>query len=173
MHVRAGRRTYCLVIIRELGPRLGNIGEDLAVGQVGVRMLNVFADLVLVEEIGRGRAFGRVRVPRLLFFRLPLAFFAVAVEGAVVGSGGIIVMIGLLRTTRPALYGWAIGGAGRKGGRLEVVEGDSRIRLGDGEDVLEVICKGVGLVRTLAESLGSVANAGDELWRPGDTTRAM
>ena len=173
MRVRSGRRTYSLVIIRELGPRLGNIGEDLAVGQVGVCILDVFADVVLVEEIGRGRAFGGVRVPGFLFFHLPLAFFAVAVEGAVVGSGGIIVMIGLLRTARPALYGWAIGGAGCKGWRLKVVEGNGRVRLGDGEDVLEVICKGVGLVRTLAESLGGVANAGDELWRPGDTTRAM
>ena len=163
-----------LVIFRELGPRLGNIREDLAVGQVGIRLLDVFADLVLVQEIGRGRAFGRVGVPRFLFFRLPLAFFAVAVERAVVGSGGIIVMlISLLGAARPALYGWAIGDDGGKGWRLEVVEGDGRVGLGDGEDVLEVICKGVCLVRTLAESLGGVANAGDKLWRTGDATRGM
>jgi hypothetical protein len=44
--------TYRLVNIRELGPRLGNMGEDLAIGYVGVRGLDVFADMVLVEEIG-------------------------------------------------------------------------------------------------------------------------
>lgn len=72
-------------------------------------------------------------------------------------------MIGLLGTAWPALYGWTIRDDGGKGRRLEVVEGDGRVRLGDGEDVLEVVCKGVGLVRTLAESLRGVADAGDEL----------
>lgn len=146
-----------------MGPRLGNIGEDLAVGHVGIRGLDLFPNLVLVEEIGRRRAFGRVRVPRFLFFRLPFAFFSLAVDGAVVAKGGIIVMIGLLGTARSALYGWTIRDDGGKGPRLEVVEGDGRVRLGDGEDVLEVVCKGVGLVRTLAEGLGGVADAGDEL----------
>jgi hypothetical protein len=81
-------------------------------------------------------------------------------------------VICLLGTARPALYGWTIGDDGGKGCRLVVVEGDGRVRLGDGKDVLEVICKGVGLVRTLAESLGGVADAGDKLWRKGDATRA-
>lgn len=89
-------------------------------------------------------------------------------------SGGVIVMlISLLGAARSALYGWAIGDGGGKGWRLEVVEGDGRVGLGDGEDVLEVICKGVGLVRTFAESLGSVANAGDKLWGTGDATKGM
>ena len=83
------------------------------------------------------------------------------------------MMISLLGAARPALYGWAIGDAGGKGWRLDVVERDGRVGLGDGVDVLEVICKGVGLVRTFAEGLGSVADAGDKLWRTGDTTRGM
>jgi len=77
-------------------------------------------------------------------------------------------MIGLLGTARPALYGWTIGDAGGNGRRLEVVlEGDALVGLGDGEDVLEVVCKGVGLVRTVAESLGGVADAGDKLCKMG------
>jgi len=71
---------------------------------------------------------------------------------------------GLLGTAGPAFYGWTIRGDGGKGWRLGgVSEGVGRVGLGDGEDVLEVVCEGVRLVRTLAESLGGVADAGDKL----------
>src|SRR5258708_32479431 len=99
MRIRASRATYCLVCVREQGPRLGNLVEDVAVGQTRVRGLDVFTDVVLVEEIGRGRAFGCVWVLGFLFFRLTLAFFALAVEGAFVGSGAIVLIAALLGTT--------------------------------------------------------------------------
>ena len=169
MRTQASITTYRLVCVRELAPRLGNIGEDLAVGQVRVRSLDLFADVVLVEEVGGGRTFRRVGVLGFLFFRLPLAFFTVAIDGAIVGSGGIIILVGLLGTTGPTFYGLAIGDRSWKRCRLERV----RVRLGDGEDVLEVVCKSVRLVRTLAESLRGFANAGDELWRAIDATRAV
>lgn len=175
MHLSASMTTYRLVRVRELGPCLGNISEDLAVGHVRVRGLDLFADLVLVEEIGRGRAFGRVGVLGFLFFHLPLAFFAVAVGRAVVGSGGgILVMVGLLGTTGPTFHRRAIGNQGGKGCGL--LEGEGRVGLRDGEDVLEVVCKRVGLVRTLAEKLRGLADTGDELRRTrrtGDATRAV
>lgn len=150
------------------------MGEDLAVGHVRVCGLDLFADMVLVEEIGRGRTFGRVGILGFLLFHLPLAFFAVAVERAVVGSGRVLVVVGLLGTAGPALHGGAIGDGRGRGRRLERVrEGEGGVRLGNREDVLEVICKRVGLVRTLAEDLRGLADAGDELRRTGDATSAV
>ena len=125
MRIQVSTTTYCLVRVRELAPRLGNMSEDLAVGRVRVRGLDLFADVVLVEEIGRGRAFGRVGVPGFLFFRLPLAFFPVAVERAVVGSGGILILVGLLGAAGPAFHGGAIGDHGGMRCGLEgVLEGE-------------------------------------------------
>jgi hypothetical protein len=157
---------YRLVLIREFAPRLGYDAEDLAVGYVRVRRLDCLADLVLVEEVRRGRAFGRVGVLGFLFPHLALALFALAVERAVAGSSGILVLVGLFGAAGLAPYGWAIGGGEREGCRCEGDwEGAARVGLGDGEDVLEVVCECVRLVRTLAESLRGVADAGDELGR--------
>ena len=174
MDIQASMATYFLVFVRELAPRSGDIGEDLAVGHVRVCGLDLFADLVLVEEIGRGRAFGRVGILGLLFFHLPLAFFAVAVERAVVGRGSVLVLVRLLGTARLALHGGAIGDGRGRGRRLQRVrEGERGIRLGNREDVLEVVGERVGLVRTLAEDLRGLADAGDELRRTGDATSAV
>lgn len=166
---------YRLVVIRELAPRLGYNTEDLAVGYVRVLRLDLLADLVLVEEVRRGRAFGCVGVLGFLFPRLSLTLFAVAVERAVVGSSGILVVVGLFGAAGLALCGWAIGedrGGGGEGGRCEGDwEGAARVGLGDGEDILEVVCECVRLVRTLAESLRGVADAGDKLERADNARR--
>lgn len=66
------RDTYGLFILAHLLPNVRDHVEKLSIGELGMLVLELLANLVLKEDVGRRGAFRRVGV---LWFRVALAFF--------------------------------------------------------------------------------------------------
>lgn len=58
--------TDLLLVIRHGTPDGSDLPQDLGVGELGIRLSELRADVVLELDVGRGRPLGRVRILDLL-----------------------------------------------------------------------------------------------------------